>query len=303
MPSDNSLYSKVKSKQFSKHNLHIDNHHLYFRHLKAKKENAKTVIIVHGGPGSTISDHHVRYFNREDWNIIQFDQRMCGKSTCDTDDFENMSVNDLSDDIQHICEHLQIDKVTLFATSWGATVALLAAAKFPNLVEEVKCVSPMVATEKCIRGIYTSTEDSQLYQMYQNTVGQYASLEELASKILDDHCPTAVLRQIQWEFKIGGHPVPESYDPKMLNRAKFAMYYFVRDDALKEKAFSDTMRGLSKHIPVSILKGSDDTSIPSTHMVEIQRVVPHAIINEIDGLSHSVLLDKRWNDLVVNFVA
>ena len=47
------------------------------------------VVVVHGGPGGGSSPTYRQYFNPEVYDIIQFDQRGCGKSTPHADLREN----------------------------------------------------------------------------------------------------------------------------------------------------------------------------------------------------------------------
>ncbi|MGB5282386.1 MAG: alpha/beta fold hydrolase, partial [Arenicellales bacterium] len=39
------------------------------------------VVFLHGGPGTGCSPAHRRFFNPEEYRIILFDQRGCGRST------------------------------------------------------------------------------------------------------------------------------------------------------------------------------------------------------------------------------
>ena len=39
------------------------------------------VVVIHGGPGGGAQPSYRQYFDPEVFNIVQFDQRGCGKST------------------------------------------------------------------------------------------------------------------------------------------------------------------------------------------------------------------------------
>jgi len=91
------------------------------------------VVFLHGGPGSGCNENHRRYFNPKKYRIIIFDQRGCNRSTpqgCT----ENNTTRDLLYDMERIRKYLEIDRWLIFGGSWGATLGLLYAERFPECV-------------------------------------------------------------------------------------------------------------------------------------------------------------------------
>ena len=91
------------------------------------------VLFLHGGPGVGIQASNRTFFDPNFYRIILFDQRGCGKSTpygCLT----NNTTWDLVEDINRLREHLSIDSCLLFGGSWGSTLALAYAIKYPENV-------------------------------------------------------------------------------------------------------------------------------------------------------------------------
>jgi proline iminopeptidase len=81
------------------------------------------VLFCHGGPGSSCSPAHRRFFDPERYRAILFDQRGCGRSlplgeTC------NNTTWDLVSDMEALRLHLGIRRWLLFGGSWGSTLAL-----------------------------------------------------------------------------------------------------------------------------------------------------------------------------------
>ncbi|MFB9951421.1 prolyl aminopeptidase [Rhizobium puerariae] len=98
----------------------------------------KPALLLHGGPGSGMSESARRHFDPKVWRIIQFDQRGCGKSTPDAGDFGNTLADNttrhLTGDMEALREMLGVERWLVFGHSWGATLALAYAQEFPGRV-------------------------------------------------------------------------------------------------------------------------------------------------------------------------
>ncbi|PHZ86360.1 prolyl aminopeptidase [Paremcibacter congregatus] len=89
------------------------------------------VIFIHGGPGGGYSSEDRQFFDPTKYRIILFDQRGCGRSRplgC----IENNETKDLIEDIEIIRKKLHIEKWAIFGGSWGSTLSLLYAEKYPS---------------------------------------------------------------------------------------------------------------------------------------------------------------------------
>ena len=119
-------------------------HEVYYEQCGNPK--GKPAIFLHGGPGGGCGKLSRRFFDPKKYRIILFDQRGCGKSkphTC----LEDNTTWHLIEDIESIREELNIQKWLVFGGSWGSTLAIAYAQKYP------KCVSEMV-----LRGIFMLRE-------------------------------------------------------------------------------------------------------------------------------------------------
>lgn len=101
----------------------------------------KPALIVHGGPGSGLNRHSRDYFDPARYRIVQFDQRGCGRSTPDagdhTTDLTHNTTHHLVADMELLREHLGIDRWLLSGGSWGSTLILAYAQRFPERVTEI----------------------------------------------------------------------------------------------------------------------------------------------------------------------
>lgn len=100
------------------------------------------LLFVHGGPGNDV-DHYKKInsklFQPEKYYVVEVDQRGTGKSTpAVRDDFDNMrkymdiSMEKMSADFDHLREHLRIEKWLVFGGSWGSTLGLDYAERYPS---------------------------------------------------------------------------------------------------------------------------------------------------------------------------
>jgi proline iminopeptidase len=123
-----------------------DGHSLYGE--LSGNPSGKPVVFLHGGPGGGSSPDHRRQFDPERYNILVFDQRGCGRSTPHASLDANTTWH-LVDDIERLRELVGVDKWMVFGGSWGSTLALAYAQKYPER-----------ATELVLRGIF-------LFQQYE----------------------------------------------------------------------------------------------------------------------------------------
>lgn len=121
--------------------------------------NGVPVLFLHGGPGGGCSVNDRRYFDPARYRIVLFDQRGCGRSTPSGAITTNTTAH-LIDDIEMLRIRLNIDQWVLFGGSWGSTLALAYAERFPLRV------SAMV-----LRGVFTARA-SELNWLYRGGAAQ-----------------------------------------------------------------------------------------------------------------------------------
>lgn len=103
--------------------------------------HGKPAVVLHGGPGSGCVLWHRRLFDKSAYRLVLFDQRNCARSTPPASDLEtrleNTTTAHLIADMEHLRQHLQIDRWLLFGGSWGSTLALAYAERYPERVTEI----------------------------------------------------------------------------------------------------------------------------------------------------------------------
>jgi proline iminopeptidase len=106
--------------------------------------DGKPAVVLHGGPGSGCSTGMRRYFDPSAYRIVLFDQRGCGRSRPHASDPNtDLSINStdhLIADMERLRQHLDIDRWLLFGGSWGCTLGLAYAERYPHRVTEIVLV-------------------------------------------------------------------------------------------------------------------------------------------------------------------
>lgn len=129
-----------------------EGHSIYYE--LSGNPKGKPVLFVHGGPGAGFREEDKRFFNPKIFNVITFDQRGSGRSK----PFASLKKNETSflvEDMRKLLKSLEIEKVILFGGSWGSTLSLVYAIKYPETVKAM-----------VLRGISLGGKDDNNYLIY-----------------------------------------------------------------------------------------------------------------------------------------
>lgn len=121
-------------------------HTLYIQDWGNKKAK-KTIVSLHGGPGSASNDGHKDLFDPTQQRVIFFHQRGCGRSL-PYGSLEHNTTKELVEDIEKIARHLKLNAFVVTGGSWGSCLAFAYALKYPKRVEAM-----------VLRGIFTGSKE------------------------------------------------------------------------------------------------------------------------------------------------
>jgi proline iminopeptidase len=103
--------------------------------------DGKPAVMVHGGPGQGIAPRMRQMFDPDRYRAVLFDQRGCGRSTPHAGDpatdLRHNTTDHLVSDMERLREHLGIDRWLLTGGSWGTTLALVYAERYPRRVSQI----------------------------------------------------------------------------------------------------------------------------------------------------------------------
>ncbi|MFD7490977.1 prolyl aminopeptidase [Streptomyces sp. NPDC059832] len=267
--------------------------------------DGKPALVVHGGPGSGCSTGPRKSFDPERYRIILFDQRGCGRSTPHaadpTTDMKLNTTEHLIADMERLREHLGVDRWLLFGGSWGSTLSLAYAERYPERVSEIVLAAVTStrryeidwlyrgagrffpeAWERFRDGVPEADRDGDL-------VGAYARLMEhpdpdVRAKAATDWCA--------WEDAVlsaepNGSPNPYGDRPPraMLGFVRICSHYFAHGAWLEEgRLIRDA--GRLAGIPGVLIHGRLDISGPLGTAWELAHAWPGAELVVIEDSGH-----------------
>lgn len=279
--------------------------HLHTLHYEQNgNPNGKPIVFLHGGPGGGISKNYSSLFDKSIYRIIAFDQRGCGNSTPYAA-LENNRTEYLIDDIEKIREHLGIERWFVVGGSWGSTLALLYAIKYPFRVLGIN-ISGVCLFRQCdvdwlyrrggVSNIHPEEFDDFESILSENekkdTVKSYfARLTSPDKKIQMEAC----YHWAKLELRIMSPFDPTQYDAELkpynleniLPCAIFECYYSLHKAFLTTDNYILDNINRIKDIPMIITQTRFDVVCPVDSAYQIKKVLPKTDLRILPIGGHS----------------
>jgi proline iminopeptidase len=124
------------------------------------RPDGKPAVVLHGGPGSGCTTGMRRSFDPAAYRIVLLDQRGSGRSTPRVTHDSGLAANTtehLIGDLELLREHLGIERWLVWGVSWGTTLALAYAERYPERVSELVLLSLALTRPADIHWLYHET--------------------------------------------------------------------------------------------------------------------------------------------------
>ncbi|ANN76084.1 prolyl aminopeptidase [Bordetella flabilis] len=261
----------------------------------------KPAVFLHGGPGSGCAPVHRQLFDPDQYNVLLFDQRGCGRSRPHAS-LENNTTWHLVEDM----ERLRVDvagaeRWLVFGGSWGSTLALAYAQAHPGRTAAL-----------VLRGIFT-VRRSEVQWYYQHGASELfpdlwedflapIPAEERGDMVAAYHRrltgtdAAARLRAAKawsrWEdstitmLPSTRHQQSHAADLAALAFARIENHYFVNEGFMTEGQLIRDAHKL-RDIPGVIVQGRYDVCTPMRTAWDLHRAWPEAQLHVVPDAGHA----------------
>ncbi len=259
-------------------------------------------LVVHGGPGSGSSPGLRRYFDPAAYRIVQYDQRMCGRSlphASEPDaDLSPNTTDHLVADIERLREHLGVDGWLVFGGSWGCVLSLVYAERHPEPVRALVLLALAtgrhVETNLLTRGLGVLFPEA--WARFRSEVPESDGDGDLAdayARLLFDPDPAVRDRAARgwcdWEdAMLPGLPPDERFDDPAyrLAYARIVTHFWRHGSWLDEgQVLRDA--GRLAGIPAVLVQGTLDLGNLVGTPWELHAALPHSELVLVDEAGHS----------------
>ena len=286
--------------------------------------DGKPAVMVHGGPGQGCAPNMRRMFDPSRYRAVLFDQRGCGRSRPHASDpgtsLEHNTTDHLVADMERLREHLGIERWLVTGGSWGTTLGLVYAERYPHRVSEI------------MLSAISTTRESELGWLY-NGVGRFFPEEwerfshvavrfgrangdtvDAYARLMEDPDPRvrnqAAVNWRRWEdvvLSLEPNAPPVADDPPgddTLAFVRICARYYSHGGFLKEGTVIYNARRLAG-IPGVLIHGRLDLSCPVTTAWELAHAWPGAklLIDDHSGHRGSDLKRTWMLETLAKFAA
>lgn len=254
--------------------------------IRGKDISNPVLLLIQQGPGlpmlNEAVDANKQWHLEDDFIVVYWDQRACGKSFSSDIPSQSMTLEQLITDthelIQALGQRFHVTQLYVAGFSLGGTIAALVASRHPELVRAVVCVDLDVQFDVAERVAY----DFALEQA--TNLGNKRAIQELRRIGSPPHLDSKTFgTRVKWVTNFGGVNRQETYTRlllKALQQLVLSPDYtlsdivgtlrgmrFAQDHLLPDLANLDLFQMLPRlDVPVFLLQGRHDYVAPASSL-------------------------------------
>lgn len=291
-----------------------DIHSIYYIHQG--NPGGPVILSLHGGPGGHSKSSHLESLDLDVVQVVQIDQRGCGQSTPAGEIREN-TLDDLVDDIEKIREHLGIDTWYVSGASWGSTLALVYAQRYPERVQGLFVTSVFLGREQDIdwlnNGVQQFFPELETFREHLLEGEHMSNWRDLSYNWIMSEDEELQRRSLaisaswegnvyQLESRMRLQP-PEDMDLLEVPGARVYHHYDQHRFFMDGYSILDNCAQIA-HIPIMILHGRYDMMCPPEQAYILHRQVPLSRLEITNFDGHKISAESRrvqrymWRELL-----
>ena len=259
------------------------------------------VVVIHGGPGGGGQPSYRQYFDPAAFNIIQFDQRGCGKSTPYAE-LEGNNTQASVSDLEALRAYLGLEKWHVFGGSWGSTLSLIYAQHHPERVMSLVLRGIFMCRKSELHWFYQDGASHlfpDAFEPYRNhipTEEQSDLISAYYKRLTSDDVEVrraAAKEWTRWEMATSRlFPDPEYLEKAddldfAVAFARIECHYFI-NGIFVEEGFILKRAKTIEHIPTVIVQGRYDVVCPPRSAWELHKAMPQSRLVMVPDAGHSM---------------
>ena len=259
------------------------------------------VVVIHGGPGGGGQPSYRQYFDPAAFNIIQFDQRGCGKSTPYAE-LEGNNTQASVSDLEALRAHLGLEKWHVFGGSWGSTLSLIYTQHHPERVMSLVLRGIFMCRKSELHWFYQDGASHlfpDAFEPYRNhipTEEQSDLISAYYKRLTSDDVEVrraAAKEWTRWEMATSRlFPDPEYLEKAddldfAVAFARIECHYFINGIFVEEGFILKRTKAI-EHIPTVIVQGRYDVVCPPRSAWELHKAMPQSRLVMVPDAGHSM---------------
>ena len=270
------------------------------------------IVFLHGGPGAGTSPLYRRYFNPEVYRIILFDQRGSGKSIpygC----VQNNTSDLLVDDIKILTQIINVNKFIIYGGSWGTTLALLYAQKYPETIYSLVLRGIFLCRKKDIHWFYQEGADQVFPDYWNKFIADIPNTERkniLRAFHKRVHSNDEIISRkfsekwSEWEGNcstlLPSKEVVSQFSDCAISLAKIETHFFINNCFINENQIIDNISSI-KRIKCYIVHGRYDIVCTINQAYNLHEAYQNSSLTVINDAGHSLLEPGITNYILETF--
>lgn len=239
------------------------------------------------------------WFDLMQHRVVLFDQRGAGRSL-PSGAIENNRTWDLVQDMERLRTHLRVSRWMLVGGSWGATLALCYAGRFPGSVRALVLRNTFLAGRRETEWLFQSLRAMAPAAWDRLTLGWTASQKKCVLQTLTAMLHSVSLREqtegarrwgeyeeaIMQAMTCGNAGTAVTGDPRWINKYQVQSHYLSNDCFISQRAlFRCALR--TARIPAIVLHGTHDWICPPENAMRLTRFMPRAELRWVGKGTHT----------------
>lgn len=298
---------------FSFSNLTLEAQELYSKAYGKKSD--PVILFLHGGPGYNSVSFELstaQLLADKGFYVIVYDQRGGGRSTEMKD--SKYTLDEAFQDLNKVLKEHGVKKISIMGHSWGGTLGLHYAMKFPDKVEKFIMVDSPLSYQESFKVIIRSCKEKYTAEKSPNL--QYIKMLEVMDTTKLEYSSYCFMNAMQAGLYQPKNQSPESQkiyqelmkmpDAQLIsNMTQEPVQGFYTNEKYTMLDMTSMIEKLAKKGKIYGIYGAEDGLFDEAQYSKFQELMGEDNFTIVDDASHTVFIDQRekFIDLVVWYMS